>query len=52
MKWLPKDMGGFFYDDIDYQGIIYWFHVVKLKIEDESEYKKLILKGLGFKNAS
>jgi len=31
MKWLPKDMGGLFFDGIDYRGILYWYEIIKAK---------------------
>ena len=24
MKWLPKDMGSLFIDNIDHNGLLYW----------------------------
>lgn len=44
-------MGSLFYDNIDSNGLIYWYETVKIKIEEDAKFKKLILKGLGYKDA-
>jgi len=49
MRWLPKDIGGFFYDNIDMNGLLYWFEVVKHKIDEKVKFNDLLLKGLGYK---
>lgn len=52
MRKLPSDLGGLFYDELDANGILYWFETLKIKIEADREFKKLLLKGLGYKDAS
>lgn len=29
MKWLPNVLGGLFYDNIDYKGILFWYEEIK-----------------------
>jgi hypothetical protein len=50
MRKLPSELGGLFYDGIDANGLLYWFEALKYKIDQEVNYKKLILKGLGYKD--
>lgn len=52
MRKLPNDLGGLFYDRLDSKGLLYWFDALKIKIEQDAKYKKLVLKGLGYKDAS
>ena len=34
LKWLPKEIGSLFYDDIDHQGLVYWYVTVKKMVEE------------------
>ncbi len=38
MKWLPKDVGSLFFDEMDFYGLLYWYNDIK-ETNDELESK-------------
>lgn len=41
-KWLPKEIGSFFIDDLDYRGLVYWYE----RIESEQKEINRLRKGI------
>lgn len=40
LKWLPSQVGSLFVDDIDYNGLEYWYHAVKKMLKELTTPKK------------